>query len=363
MTAMPPRQTHIDALKCAAAQLIVLHHFALYGPLSQGLAQAAPDLAQWLQQYALMAVHVFLAMGGFLAARALSTHGAGHPWLSTAAERYARLMPPFAVALLLAVACSALARRWMNDDFIPAAPTGWQILAHLGLVQDIADVESLSAGVWYVAMDFQLYVLLALLLRSGPRLGLALVLALMAASMLVFNRQPELDEWALYFMGSYGLGALAWRASRSPQAHLWLAALALLGLAALALDFRERLLLALATALALGLWERQAFQASHASTQGSSRWRQALRAGMAQQGASSFALFLLHFPVLLLANAFYSTQTAQSPNDAMAVLLAAWLLSVLGAMAFHRWIEQPLNRQLRPWAARLDKGRSRRFVA
>jgi peptidoglycan/LPS O-acetylase OafA/YrhL len=43
MPATPPRQTHIDALKSVAAQLIVLHHFALYGPLSQGLAQAAPD--------------------------------------------------------------------------------------------------------------------------------------------------------------------------------------------------------------------------------------------------------------------------------------------------------------------------------
>ena len=167
----------------------------------------------------------------------------------------------------------------------------------------------------------------------------------------------------MYFFGSYGLGVAAWRASRSPQAHRWLAALALLGLAALVLDFRERLLLALATALALGLWERHTDTASINAAQSASRWRQALRAGLAQQGASSFALFLLHFPVLLLANAFYSTQTAQSPTDAMAVLLAAWLLSVLGAMAFHHWIEQPLNRQLRPWAARLDKGRSGRFMA
>lgn len=363
MTATPARQSHIDALKCVAAQLIVLHHFALYGPVSQGLAQAAPDLAQWLRQYALMAVHVFLAMGGFLAVRSLSALGENRPWVSAVAERYARLMPPFAVALLLAVGCSALARSWLNDDFIPAAPTFWQILAHLGFVQDLADVESLSAGVWYVAMDFQLFALLALLLRSGSRLGLTLVLALMAASLLVFNRQPELDEWALYFFGSYGLGVAAWRASRSPQAHRWLAALALLGLAALVLDFRERLLLALATALALGLWERHTDTASINAAQSASRWRQALRAGLAQQGASSFALFLLHFPVLLLANAFYSTQTAQSPTDAMAVLLAAWLLSVLGAMAFHHWIEQPLNRQLRPWAARLDKGRSGRFMA
>lgn len=363
MPATPTRQSHIDALKCVAAQLIVLHHFVLYGPLSQGLLLAAPDLAQWLRQYALMAVHVFLAMGGFLAARSLSAPSENRPWLSTVAERYARLMPPFAVALLLAVGCSALARSWLQGDFISAAPTLWQILAHLVFVQDLVDVESLSAGVWYVAMDFQLYALLALLLRSGPRLGLALLLALMAASLLVFNRQPELDEWALYFIGSYGLGAAAWHASRSPRAILWLAALALLGLAALALDFRERLLLALATALALGLKERDTGTASMRAVHKAPRWRQALRAGLTQQGASSFALFLLHFPVLLLANIFYSTQTTQSPSDAVAVLLAAWLLSVLSAMAFHRCIERPLNRLIRPWLVRLNVVRSGRFMA
>lgn len=363
MDLQPARQTHIDALKFLAAQLIVLHHFALYGPLSEDLAQASPEVAGWLRQYALMAVHVFLAMGGFLAARSLSHQGADRPWLSVVAERYARLMPPFALALVLAVACSALARHWLDHDFIPAAPTGWQMLAHLGFVQDIADLPSLSAGVWYVAMDFHLFALLALLLRSGPQLGPSLVLALMGASLLVFNRQPDLDEWALYFFGSYGLGAAAWGASRSPHAHRWLTALAGLGLLALALDFRERLLLALATALVLGLWERHRSAAVCARPEREGRWHLLLRAGLAQQGASSYALFLLHFPVLLLANTFYSTLTPAHAISAVAVLLAAWLVSVWGAMAFHRWVERPIERRIRSWAEQRKQGTGQQTAA
>jgi peptidoglycan/LPS O-acetylase OafA/YrhL len=351
MTPRSPRQSHIDALKVVAAHLIVLHHFALYGPLALGLAQAAPEAAQWLRNYALMAVHVFLAMGGFLAARSLSTQGLqSQPWWVWVAERYLRLLPPFALALLLAIACSWLARQWLDDDFIPAAPTAWQVLAHLVFAQDIADVESLSAGVWYVAIDFHLYALLALLLRGGPQLGTALVLGLTAASALVFNRQAHLDEWAIYFFGSYGLGAAAWFASRSRRAHLWLAGLALLGLLALALEFRERLLLALATALALGLWQRRAGAAPAATP---ARWQARARALLAQQGQASFALFLLHFPVLLLAHAAYSAAGLSQPWQALTVLLAAWLASLLGAMAWFRWVELPLQQRLGGWAARL----------
>jgi hypothetical protein len=44
---LPQRPAYrlIDLLKIVAAQCIVLHHFALYGPLSEAAAQAAPELA------------------------------------------------------------------------------------------------------------------------------------------------------------------------------------------------------------------------------------------------------------------------------------------------------------------------------
>lgn len=361
----PPqaRQSHIDALKFLAAQFIVLHHFACYGPLSEGLRSAAPVLADWLYNEALAAVHAFLALGGFLAARSLCSQGLHtRPWAAWVAERWARLMPPYAVALLLAMLSSAVARHWLSDDFIPAPPTLAQVLAHLGFAQDLVGVDSLTAGAWYVAIDFQLFAVLALLLRCGQRLGPALVLALVAASLLYFNRDPELDTWAIYFFGSYGLGAAAWLASRSSRAHRWLTALALLGLLALMLDFRERLLLALLTALGLGLWERR--QTAADRTQSATGWPLVAQRLLAQQGAASFALFLVHFPVFMLVSAWWADQGLTAPGQAVATLGLAWLASMLAALAFHRWVEQALGRWLRPWTQKLSAfGAARRLSA
>ena len=69
------RQVHIDALKVIASQLIVLHHFSAYGPLSDALSEASPRVATWLYDYARMAVQVFLVLGGYLAVRSLAPEG------------------------------------------------------------------------------------------------------------------------------------------------------------------------------------------------------------------------------------------------------------------------------------------------
>jgi hypothetical protein len=36
--------------------------------------------------------------------------------------------------------------------------TLWQILSHLILMQQILGFDSISSGVWYVAIDWQLYI-------------------------------------------------------------------------------------------------------------------------------------------------------------------------------------------------------------
>ena len=85
-------------------------------------------------------------------------------------------------------------------------------------------IPSLSAGAWYVAIDFQLYALLAIgaaaLHRSAAQpvwrspLPWA-VAALTLASLAWFNRDGAFDAWAPYFFSAYGLGALAAWAGRS----------------------------------------------------------------------------------------------------------------------------------------------------
>jgi len=46
----------IDALKAIASQLIVIHHLAFYGPMSDYALPLAPKLIPWLYDYARIAV-------------------------------------------------------------------------------------------------------------------------------------------------------------------------------------------------------------------------------------------------------------------------------------------------------------------
>lgn len=340
---MRGRQTHIDALKCIGSQLIVLHHFSAYGPLADATALAAPALMSWLYDYARMAVQIFLVLGGYLAMQGLlpAMRNDATQLGRAVLLRYLRLALPFCVAILLAVAAAALARQGLNANFIPAAPGWGQALAHLLLLHDVVDAEALSAGVWYVAIDLQLYALLALLLWLGQRGGrpapaLWLVAVLMMASLLYFNRDAGWDDWAPYFFGSYALGALVWWAAHSPHALRWLGLLATLGALALVIDWRTRIALALGVALLLIVWPRRA-QAGHALPAAFARPLYAL-------GRTSYALFLVHFPVLMLGNALYARLGGSQPGEAVAALVLSVLASVALAFVFERRVEAPLSR-------------------
>ena len=63
------RLMFIDLLKAVGSQLIVLHHLAFYGPMSDWTHRLAPELVTWFSQDARMAVQIFLVVAGFLAAR------------------------------------------------------------------------------------------------------------------------------------------------------------------------------------------------------------------------------------------------------------------------------------------------------
>ncbi len=90
----------INLLKAGAAQLIVLHHLAFYGPMSDYVRPLWPELLDWLGGSARIAVQVFLVIGGFLVAKSLSP--AGHPGIASPLQaiwrRYAKLAPPFLAA-------------------------------------------------------------------------------------------------------------------------------------------------------------------------------------------------------------------------------------------------------------------------
>jgi len=328
------RMPLIDAFKAIASQLIVLHHLAAYGPLAGAAQEVAPGTIGWFYDYARIAVQVFLVVAGFLAARAMSPQGgalAGSPW-PLIAKRYVRLAIPYFVAIALAVAGAALARVWMNDEAIPAPPTLAQLAAHALLLQSVLGFDSLSAGLWYIAIDFQLFALMTLLLWAGRLGGGApvLVLAMAAVALFWFNRNENLDNWAIYFFGSYGLGAAAWWAGDRRRLSAWTAVVACLAIAALVIDFRLRIAVALAVAMALAFSQRSGLLESWPE------WPV-----LAFLGRISYSLFLVHFPICLLANALFVRLGLSAPGVALAFMALAWGASIAVATLFYRWVEKP----------------------
>lgn len=336
------RSPLIDTLKALASQLIVLHHLAFYGPMSDIALPLAPDAISWFYDHARLAVQVFLVLAGFLAAHnlgpLLSRETAAHP-LRLIWQRYCRLSLPLMAAVCLSILAAALARHWLSHDSIPDSPGLWQFLSHALLLQGVLEQEALSAGVWYVAIDFQLYLVLCLLLwlasKSGHsgRTALWLVAGLSCASLFYFNLDASWDDWGLYFFGAYGLGVLAQWGSRQPRRAGWIMAIASLGLAALLFEFRPRIALALATALLLLCCARH----SH-----SGRWPEFRLS--AWLGKISYSVFLVHFPVCLLINALFSRLAPDAPWLNLAGMLLAWLLSIAAGALFHRHIETGLSR-------------------
>lgn len=356
MSKSASRMPLIDALKAIASQLVLFHHLSSYGPLARAAQDLLPGVMGFLFEYGRMAVQVFLVIGGFLAARGLSANGqalAASP-LPLLWKRYVRLSVPFLAAIGLAIVCSALADQWMDDEAIPDRATFGQWLAHATLLHGILGIDSLSAGVWYVAIDFQLFALMALLLWLGQTGTVArvLVLGMGVASLFVFNRDAAWDNWAIYFFGSYALGIAAWWASDRRQLMSWLGVIATVAIAALVVDFRLRIAIALAVALLLGFSRRTGLL---------DRWPESRP--LAFLGRISFSVFLVHFPVLLLVNAAFAHSESESAVVALGGLAIAWTASVVAGLAFFQGIEGPAASQRINAAFGWLSGRAVEFAA
>lgn len=326
------RDSLIDFIKALASQLIVIHHLALYGPMADAVYPAAPTLVQWVHDYALMAVQAFLVVGGYLAARSHAQAGADFRLPALLWRRYLRLMRPYAVALAAAIACAALARLLIQSEDTPPAPAPGQIAAHLLLLQDIVDLPALSLGVWYIAIDFQSYALLLALLWLGGKRATLWIAALTALSLLWLNRLPDLDMWAPYFFGAYGLGFLAQRVAVAPdrvQARRMAWLLALLVLAATVIDWRGRVLVAAATAFLL-----------LAATHGRLSWRWMAGGTVSWLGSISYAVFLIHYPVALLVGALVARWWPDDVAANAAGLGITWLLSLAAGTLLHNTVER-----------------------
>jgi peptidoglycan/LPS O-acetylase OafA/YrhL len=354
----------IDALKAAGCLLIVLHHMAFYGPMSDVVAVAWPALVAALYDHGRLAVQVFLVCAGFLTAGSLARfEGLDLPQaLSLAWQRYLRL----AIPLLAALSFTVLVSEWVRPDFdhpsLSATPDWGQALAHMLLLQHLLDMEALSAGVWYVAVDFQLYAmaLLSLMLvkacrsaqavHSAQTLRWGLWLGLTCASLWWWNLDPDLDNHGVYFFGSYGLGLLAWEARRRaalmPLADFqrWAAWAVLLVLGAVGWWLEPRSRIAVAWGVA-GLLVAVPAGWFAPSVDSPSWWRR----GVQWLSTVSYSVFLIHFGVSLLVSAVVTAIWPEALWANSMGMLTSLLLSLACGGLLYRWVERSAPTLWRWW--------------
>ena len=345
----------IDALKVLAAQIIVLHHCVSYGQLALAASIQLPNLSSVLFDYGRYAVQVFLVVAGYLAAQsAEKAFAISHSHLKLsgsrlvaqlAMRRYLRLMGPFVVALLITIVCASLARQWSVDEYIGQPETIAQVLAHLFLLQGMLGYDSISAGVWYVAIDWQLFTALAVVYavfqRQMVRIGVISIL--IVASLLYFNRHADYENSFIYFIGAYGLGSLAYWAS---------------GLNAIQKSINsvnaKRILLVIAIILLLSalhsVWLRNylalgiAFLLLYAGNRTYSYPQSWLATAIQWASARAYCAFLIHFAFILLVNTVLIGLGVLSPVVAVAAIGLVSVLSWIAANYLYRWVELPVGR-------------------
>jgi peptidoglycan/LPS O-acetylase OafA/YrhL len=255
-------------------------------------------------------------------------------------KRFLRLAKPFWVAIALAVLLSWLGGKIAMHPEVSDLPGFTQLLAHAFLLHDIVEVEALSAGVWYVAIDLQLYAVLVLMAWASQKTGglkllepqqglLLLAIAMTIASLLVLNRNAEHDEWAWYFFGAYGLGVAAHWAQR--EGKVILVSLLIAGLLGIALwiEWRERLLLTGVTALLLMNSARIESLVS-VIVQGPVR----------RLGDISYSVFLIHYGIAVFASSVVIALGLSSFAEMLVAFLLTWVLSVAAGWVLYWGIEK-----------------------
>jgi peptidoglycan/LPS O-acetylase OafA/YrhL len=343
LSAPQSRLPLIDALRAVAANLITWHHIDLYGPLSH---VATPRWTSDVAWNLSLAVQVFFVVGGYIMARTMSSR----TWSCRdtgrfVARRYCRLVLPFLAAMVLAIGSRAAGRGWLPERVVDHPATWEQVLWDFVLLQDILGYQALSAGFWFIAIDFQLGVIYVTLLyvrdfvawlsadSAGERANWLLLAAgwlLAAPAMFVFNLDPRLDIWAIYFFGPFFMGLMVYEGLKSTGSAVLFGLYVAMTAAALAFAWRWQLATALATAVAL-------FSAGKLALM--ERWPQSRL--VARLGLSSYSLFLVHFPVLVFVSTIWARLGYATVTSAVVASVAAYVASLAAAEMFYRLVESP----------------------
>ena len=358
----PERLHGLDALRGLAAIAVVIFHWQLWGPDSHRIAPPhgfpfpraiGEAVLTFFYQCGISAVGLFFTLSGFvfywlfrdaIGARRVDAR-------RFAVDRFSRLYPLYFATLVWAWAAHNF-YAWMNQG--PGWDSGANNLA--GFVRQVLvfplwtphRVIGFNLPSWSLAVEALLYLVFFLLARRAL-LGLAGTLAMLVVARIAGLYSDDIG----YGMSSFFMGGLAYVAfERANDARLerplglvvggsWLFAIVfgagLVDLAATPLAFLDHVyaiyLLFPATVLYLAMVESR---------------RGPLARRLSWLGDASFAIYLLHFPLMLTT----SIVLKATGGDFQAIR-SPWVLAVfvagviLLALASHRFFERPVQDRLR----------------
>ena len=183
--ATPRHFAFIDSLRALCALYVLLCH-AWYEPANGYYAQ------RWLNKlgmsYGHLAVDVFIVISGFVIILPIAARGDQVGSVTRFLKRRARrILPPFYAALLLTIAFILLfAHERTGTVWDNSLPLTWRAaLANFALIQNWvlrSPTALISYQLWSIAVEWQIYLLVPILVLAVSRLGYALTCVLAIAT-------------------------------------------------------------------------------------------------------------------------------------------------------------------------------------
>jgi peptidoglycan/LPS O-acetylase OafA/YrhL len=381
------RLRYLDGLRGLAALYVVLFH---------AYQEADPDLSgsqfsialqsatRWLT-HGRFSVAVFIVLSGYClmlpVVRSADRRLRGGFW-QYLKRRSQRILPPYYAALILSLALfivipgSLYGRMGMHWAFAHPVFTPGNLLSHAALVHNLHPdwVFKINGPLWSVATEWQIYFLFAaLLLPLWRSIGLPFTVVIAIGLGLIphFFLPNLLEESSFWYFGLFALGMAAasinfstqpqsvWCATHIPWGKLGG------GLLAVAIGVRiwnglspwhgrviEDCLAGVAIACLLVAWTNQQTRElsppSRVLNLLRSRWATSL-------GAFSYSLYLIHLPVLGVAQLGISYLHLSPVERLLALLTIATPLTLFCAYGFHRLFEVRAEHRRSPEEISLSK--------
>lgn len=338
-----PNGRALTGLRGVAAVVVVSHHLLL----RLGAVDAIPGVGQ--RGY--LAVDLFFILSGFVMALGYGIWFAGaqtwQEYTMFLSRRVARVWPLHTAVLAMLLLDGALRH---TGEYWPR-----MAVANLLLMQSWGFSQTVITPAWSVSTEMLAYILFPVLggiaLRRSPRVawfGLAGAIGLLVAAVALapahdLGRRGALDlhaNWSLLPMmrclGEFGVGLLTWRVMRDTRVRTWAGRSVTAGLAGLLIlallvgGAPDLVITALLPVLIAGL---------HAG-------RGAVVRGLGSRpcvalGVGSYALYLVHYPILGLAAGLVDR----------AWIVPTFLALVIPATLAGYWlVERPAQAVLRRWS-------------